>query len=188
MKKARLLAAFFAVTAGVGLLSAAAFNQYKSTRFNDVQADNIRVQTVSFGDSAVDANITLPSSSASVYAHMVPVYNPTGSSIALGTPLISSTTGAGYINSAAATTDLTTIVGVAGYAIAGTSRGWMIPRGGGYAVVRTTGTVTIGMNLVSTTSAAGYLTGTSAPTTGADVATAMTTGTAAGGTVLAIMH
>lgn len=188
MKKARLLAGFFAVTAFVGLVSGAAYNQYKSTRFNDVQTDNIRLTTISHGDSAVDSNITLPSATSAVYNNLLPVYNPTGSSIAAGTPLISSNTGAGYVNSSPATSDLTTIIGVAAYTISGTSRGWMVPRGGGYAVVKTTGTVTIGQNLVSTITAAGYLTGSSTPAAGSAVATAMTTGTASGGTVLAVMH
>lgn len=188
MKKARLLAGFFAVVAFSGLVMGAAYNGYKSTRFNDVQADNLRVMTVSYGDSALDANVTLPTSSSAVYNNLLPVYNPTGSSISAGTPLISSNTGAGYVNSSPATSDLTTIIGVAAYTISGTSKGWMVPRGGGYAVVKTTGTVTIGQNLVSTITAAGYLTGTSTPASGAGVATALTTGVSSGGTVLAVMH
>lgn len=143
------------------------------------------------GNTTTGTAVTMPTTTTgSNFAGWVPVYNPTGSSIAAGTVLISSdvANGVAYVNSAPATTDLTTIIGVAAEAIAATSKGWMVPRGGGYAVVKTTGTVNIGDTLVSTTSAAGYLTGDATPTTGADVGTALSAGTAAGGSILALLH
>lgn len=144
-----------------------------------------------FGNSVTGSAVTMPTTStASNFSTWLPVYNPTSSSIAAGTVLVSSNVagGVGYVNVAAATTDLTTVVGVAAEAIAAASKGWMVPRGGGYAVVLTTGTVTIGQVLVTTTSVAGYATGTGTPTTGADFGTALSVGTAAGGSVVALLH
>jgi len=136
--------------------------------------------------------VTLPSTNTgSQFAQWVPVYNPTASAIAAGTVLVSSNVAGGvaYINAGAATNDLTTVCGVAAESIAATSRGWMIPRGGGYAVVKATGIVTIGQVLVTTAAAAGYATGVTAPTTGADFGVAISSNqTQAGGVVLAILH
>lgn len=132
---------------------------------------------------------TLPTTTTgSNFSFQLPVYNPTSSSIAAGSVLIASDTGTGYVNKAPATDDLTTIIGVAASAISATSKGWMIPRGGGLAVVLTTGTVSIGHTLVSTAASAGYLIGDPTPTTGADVGTALTAGTAAGGSTLVLLH
>ena len=78
-----------------------------------------------------------------------------------------------------ATNDLTNWLGVAKTAA---STGTLVDvYYSGFVLARTTGTVVPGDSLVSTTAAAGYLTGDSTPTTGADVAIAITAGTAAGG-------
>lgn len=141
-----------------------------------------------FGDTDTVANITLPTTSNGAnFANQLPVYNPTSSSIAAGSLLIASTTGTGYVNISPATADLTSIVGVAASAIAATSYGWMVPRGGGYAIVLTTGTVSVGDALVSSGPTAGYAGIDVTPTTGADFGIAMTA-TSGNSSVLAILH
>jgi hypothetical protein len=82
-----------------------------------------------------------------------------------------------------ATTDLTNWIG---FAKAAASTGAIVDvYYSGVALVRSTGTVNPGDCLVSTTSAAGYVTGDSTPTTGADSATALATGITTGGLVKA---
>lgn len=135
---------------------------------------------------------TLPTTTTgSYFANWVPVYNPTSSAIAAGTVLVSSNVAGGvaYVAPSPATTDLTTVCGVAAEAIAALSKGWMVPRGGGYAVLNATGTVAIGDTLTSTATYAGGAGADSTPTTGADFATAMSAKSGANaGTVLAILH
>lgn len=141
-----------------------------------------------YGNNAVTASVTLPSIlTGSQFAQQVPVYN-VGAAVTLGDVLIASNTGTGYVAAGTATDALKTIVGVAAGSIASGAKGWMVPRGGGYAVIKTTGTVAIGDILVSTGAAAGYLTGQASPVAGSIVATAMSAGTSSGGTVLAIMQ
>jgi len=142
-----------------------------------------------FGDTDTLANITLPTTTTgNDFSNQLPVYNPTASSIAAGSLLVASGTGSGYINIAPATADLTSIVGVSVSAISATSMGWMVPRGGGYAVVLTTGAIAVGDALVSSGTAAGYAGRDTTPTTGADFGTAMTAVTSGPGSVLAILH
>lgn len=143
------------------------------------------------GNNYTATSITLPTTTTgSNFAHWLPVTNIGTSALVQGDVVVSSNVSGGvvYVQKAPATTDLTTVVGVAAEAIAAGAKGWMVPRGGGYAVVKTTGTVTIGDTLVSTSSASGYLTGDSTPTSGADVGTALSVGTAAGGTIIALLH
>lgn len=78
-----------------------------------------------------------------------------------------------------ATTDLTTVVGIA--AAAGSAGSVIDMYTSGFVLALTTGTVTPGQVLTTTTSAAGYLAADATPTSGADVAVALSTGTAAGG-------
>jgi hypothetical protein len=141
------------------------------------------------GDNSTVTSITLPTTTtASNYAQWIPVYNVGTAAAVAGDVLCSSNTGTGYVQVCPATTGATNVVGVAAAAIATVTKGWMVPRGGGYAVVHTTGTVNIGDLLVSTSSASGYATGNTAPTSGTDFGTAMSAGTAAGGSVVAILH
>ena len=140
------------------------------------------------GDSSTTSSITLPTTTTGAsFSHQVPVYNPTASTLPQGTALISSNTGAGYVNITGTTIDLTGVIGVAAADIAATSKGWMIPVGGGYAIVLTTGTVAVGDVLVTSGTVAGRLGTDNTPTTGAEVAVAMTAGVAAGSSILAIM-
>lgn len=133
-------------------------------------------------------SVTLPTTvTGSNFAHWVPVTN-IGPAVVQGEVLIASNTGTGYVRSQPGTTALTTVVGVAAEAIASGAKGWMVPRGGGFAIVRTTGTVNIGDTIVSSATAVGYAGGTATPTTGTDFGTAMSAGTAAGGVILAILH
>lgn len=178
MKKNKhlLLAGILAVIAGVGLVSGS-FNPYVNTRYNDTHVDNLRVGgQVSYGDADLTAGITLPTSTNAMYQDLLPVYNPTGTTIAAGSVLISSNistnTGA-WVNIAPATIDLTNIIGVAAEAIAGTSNGFMVPRAGKYVLVLTTGTVARGDLLVTSGTVAGYLGVDATPTTGADIAVAL---------------
>jgi len=181
------------VAVGVSLLYAANYVQRFTVAGSQVwliDNDGSTMQSGphKFGNNATATSVTVPTvTTGSNFSTYVPVYN-VGAAATQGDVLIASNTGTGYVAVAPATTDLTSIVGVSAGSIASGAIGWMIPRGGGFAVVKTTGTVSIGDTLVSTSSAAGYLTGDATPTTGADVATAMSAGTAAGGTVLAILH
>lgn len=141
-----------------------------------------------FGNNALVASVTLPTTTTgSNFAMQVPVYN-VGAAVTQGDILIASNTGTGYVTKGTATSGLTSIVGVAAASIASGANGWMVPRGGGYAVVHTTGTVSIGDILVSTVATAGYFAANNTPTAGTSIATAMSTGNAAGGSTLAIMH
>lgn len=144
---------------------------------------------VSFGNAISTASITLPSATTgSRFSTWVPVYNPTASTLAAGTVLIASNTGAGYVNISPATIDVTNVVGVAATDIPTLTKGFMVPRGGGYAVVLTTGTITVGDVLVTSGTLAGRFGFDNTPTTGADVGIAMTAGAAAGDSVLAILQ
>ncbi len=80
---------------------------------------------------------------------------------------------------APAVTDLTSFLGIAK---AATSTGSLVDvYYSGFVLALTTGTVLPGDTLVSTTSAFGYLTGDSTPTSGAAVGVALSSGTASGG-------
>lgn len=147
--------------------------------------------TIAQSDNLTISAATLPTfATGNSYSRQIPVYNPTASTISAGSILISSdvasNTGA-YVNVAGATIDLTTIIGVAAADISATSNGWMIPRGGGFAIALTTGTVSVGQTLVSSGTVAGRLGADATPTTGADVAIAMEAGTAAGDSILVMM-
>lgn len=141
------------------------------------------------GDTATGASVTLPTTTTgSNFSNWVPVYN-VGAAVVQGEILISSNTGTAYVRGGPATTDLTNVVGVAAAAIASGAKGWMVPRGGGYAVVLASGTVNIGDILVSSATWAGYGAADNTPTAGASYATAMsgnTTGSGSG--ILAILH
>jgi hypothetical protein len=153
------------------------------------QSSFTTIGPVKMGSNETGSSTTLPTTTTgSNFSHWVPVYNPTGSTIAAGTVLIASDTGTGYINVAPATTDLLNTVGVAAESIATVSNGWMVPRGAGLAVVLTTGTVSIGNVVVTTVSAAGYLTGDTTPTAEASVGVALSAGTASGGSTLVLLH
>lgn len=156
----------------------------------DLRSDGLvtSVATKRGGSSTISA-VTLPTTTtASNFSQWLPVYNVGSAAAVQGSVLCSSNTGTGYVQVCPATTGATNVVGVAAEAIATVSNGWMVPRGGGYAVVKTTGTVNIGDLLVSTSSASGYATGNTAPTSGTDFGTAMSAGTAAGGSIVAILH
>lgn len=140
------------------------------------------------GKSYTATSVTLPTTTTgSNFSQWVPVYNASSTAITAGTVLIASNTGTGYVIHSPATIDLTNVVGIAAESIAATTQGWMVPRGGGYAVVLTTGTVAIGDVLVTSGTVAGRLGSDTTPTSGAQVATAMSAGAAAGDSVLAIM-
>lgn len=141
------------------------------------------------GNSNTGSTVTLPTATTgSNYAHWVPVFNPTTSSIPVGTILIASNTGVAYIQPCPAILSTTTIVGVAAGAIAASTKGWMVPLGGGYSVVLTTGIVNVGDVLVSSGTVAGRAGSNNAPTSGTDIGVAVTSGAAAGASVLAILR
>lgn len=142
------------------------------------------------GNNYTGSSVTLPTTSTGAkFAHWVPVYNPTGSSIAAGTILIASNTGTGYVQPVPSVLSTTTVVGVAAEAIASVTKGWMIPLGGGYAIVLTSGTVAIGDVLVTTGTSAGRAGPNNTPTSGTDIGVAVSaSGTSTGGSVLAILR
>lgn len=159
-----------------------------STKF-DLRSDGLyQAVPTKFGDNQTATSLTLPTvTTGSNFALWVPAKN-IGPAVTQGDVLIASNTGTGYVQISTSVTDLTSVVGVAAESIASGAIGWIVPRAGGYAIVHTTGTVNIGQVLVTTVTASGYATGTATPTSGADFATAMSAGTASGGTVLAILH
>ena len=133
------------------------------------------------GDVNLGANASQPSTS-NFYGLKVSLKNCGSTSWVAGNLVIVDDSAAGCGAVGTATTDLTDWVGIAEGTVAAGSIGYVTV--GGYALALTTGTVNRGDTLVSTTSAAGYLTGDSTPTTGADVGVALSSGTAAGGTTL----
>lgn len=202
MKKHNILSSALIITAFIGLVMGARY----VTNFDKIQLDQNEILDsggttrlftgarntvngpIAFGNASTTASVTRPTSTTGAnFANWVPVYN-VGVAVTLGDVLIASNTGTGYVSKSAATNDLTTVVGVAAESIASGATGWMVPRGGGFAIVKTTGTVAIGSTLVTTTTAAGYAGADSTPTTGADFATAMEAGTASGDAILAILH
>lgn len=142
-----------------------------------------------FGSEEVATAATLPTTTTgSNFGDWVPVYN-VGAAVIQGQLLISSNTGTAFVAGGPATQDLTNIVGVAAEAIASGAKGWMVPRGGGYAVILGSGTIAIGDILVSSAAAAGYGWSDNTPTAGASIGRAMSTNTSGSGNpILAIME
>lgn len=141
------------------------------------------------GNNDTGASVTLPTTTTGAqFSRWVPVYN-VGAAVTQGDLLISSNTGTAYVRVAPATLDLTNVVGVAAEAIASGANGWMIPRGGGYAIVHASGTISIGDVLVSSGATSGYAWSDTTPTSGAGVAIAMSANTSGSGNgILAIME
>ena len=155
----------------------------------DLRSDGLILAVpVKSGDNSTVTSVTMPTTTTgSNFSQWVPVYN-VGAAVTQGDVLIASNTGTGYVMAGIASSGATNVVGVAAESIASAAKGWMVPLGGGYAVVHTTGTVAIGDILVTTTSAAAYLATNNSPSAGTTVAKAMSAGTAAGGSTLAIMQ
>lgn len=153
------------------------------------QSSFTTIGPVKFGNNETGSSATVPTTTTgSNFGTWVPVYN-VGAAVVKGEVLISSNTGTGYVRGAPATENLTNIVGVAAEAIASGAKGWMVPRGGGYAVALGTGTIAIGDILTSSSPAAGYFYGDGTPTTAnAGIAIAMSANVSgSGGNVLVIM-
>ncbi len=143
---------------------------------------------IKIGDNVLGSAVTAAvGTNGTDFSNWVPVHN-IGAAVIQGQVLIASGTGTGYVATQPGTISLTSVVGVAAEAIAEATNGWMIPRGGGFGFILTTGTVAIGDILVTTGTVAGYAGSDTTPTTGADFATSLETGTDSGGTVLAILH
>jgi hypothetical protein len=121
----------------------------------------------------------------------VPVFNVGPTAAVVGDVLVASNTGVGYVIVSSAT-GLTTVVGVAADSIASGAVGWMIPLGGGYATVKTTGTVAVGDVLVSSGASNNATNGRAGTSTSANVGAlighAVSSGSASGDTILAILH
>lgn len=133
------------------------------------------VSTTSGNSQGVKVPVTLHADSAAVLEGSVLVaYFP------------SSASGSVEVGLGGATNDLTTVVGIA--AEAGSAGDVIDMYVSGFVLARTTGTVVAGNTLVSTTAAAGYLAADATPTTGADVAVALSTGTAAGGLTKVLLY
>lgn len=132
------------------------------------------------GDFYLGGKGSTPSTTAGEYPGLkVQLKNDGATAWAQGTLVIADADCAGCGKAGTATTDLTSWIGIAEEAVAAGAVGYVTVAG--YALALTTGTVNRGDTLVSTTSAAGYLTGDSTPTTGADVGVALSSGTSAGG-------
>ncbi len=150
-----------------------------------ILADDTNLQGIKFGDG--DVRPALQSSTTQgVYGLKIPLKNCGTSTWVPGNLIVANNTAPGCAAKAGATTDLTTWVGIADGTVLAGDRGYVVNKG--YAVALTTGTVNIGQTLVSTSSAAGFLTGNATPTTGADVGIALSTGVAAGGSTLILLR
>lgn len=142
------------------------------------------------GNTLTGSSLTLPTTvTGSNFSRWVPVKNIGSSAVIQGQILIASNTGTGFVMGAPATLDLTNTVGVAAEGIASGATGWMVPRGGGYAVILASGTIAIGDVLVSSGATAGYAWSDTTPTTGAQLAIAMSANTSGSGNpILAIIE
>lgn len=127
-----------------------------------------------------------PSTSAGGYYGIQLPCNNIGGAWTAGDIVISSATGTGNCRPGPATTDLTSVLGIAVTSNAGAGTvGYYTTAG--YALAHTTGTVAIGDILTSTSSAAAYLAADNTPTAGATVGRALSAGTAAGGNTLILV-
>lgn len=142
------------------------------------------------GNNYTGSLVSLPTvSSGSFMSTWVPCYNPTASSIPAGSVLIASTSGLGFVQPSPSVLSTTTVVGIAAEAIAASTKGWMIPLGGGYSLVLTTGAVNIGDVLVTTGTAAGRAGVNNTPTSGTDIGVAVSSAPSGStGSVLAILR
>ena len=132
------------------------------------------------GDLVQGGKGNQPSTTAGEYpGHKVQIKNCGSTAWVQGTLVTVEDSAAGCGQTSPATTDLTDWVGISEGAVAVSAIGYITV--GGYALALTTGTVNRGDVLTSTGSAAGYLGSDTTPTTGADVAVALSSGTAAGG-------
>lgn len=194
MKRFKRNWAFAALFVGVAVTLAYAGDRilrytYQGNQKFDLRSDGLVLAvSIKHADNSTVTSATLPTTSTGAnFSTWVPVYN-VGAAVTQGDVLIASNTGTGYVMAGIASSGLTNVVGVAAESIASAAKGWMVSLGGGYAVVHTTGTVAIGDVLVTTTSAAAYLATNNSPSAGTVVAKAMSAGTAAGGSTLAIMQ
>lgn len=149
--------------------------------------DTARSVYIYDGDMYLGGKAATPSATAGEYpGFKVPIKNNGATAWVQGTAIMVDSVCVGCGKTATATTDLTSIVGFSEGAVAAGANGYMTI--GGYALILTTGTVNRGDTLVSTASAAGYLTGDTTPTTGTDMAVALASGTAAGGLTLSLVR
>jgi hypothetical protein len=133
------------------------------------------------GSLYLGAKGTAPSiQSGGYYGLKVPFYN-VGSALTSGDVVVSSNAAAGY-GIKSTTTASTSVLGIAEGAIASGTVGYATVAG--YAVVHTTGAVSIGDVLVSSASASGYAGVNNSPATATNLGVALSTGAAAGDTVL----
>jgi hypothetical protein len=191
MKNLGAALAVFLAVAGIGFAVTSSVQRYtvSNAQVYELRSDGGEYLAggLYFGND--DVLPTLPTkTTAQKFALKVPVYNVGATALTLGDLLISSATGTGYVQISTATNGLTSIVGVAAASIASGAKGWMIPLGGGFGVVKTTGTINIGDLLVSTSTANGRCGASASPATGSIVGRAMSSGTAAGDSVIAIMR
>lgn len=114
----------------------------------------------------------------------VPCYN-VGPAVTQGTVMVASNTGVGYCHRVQAAIDVTSVIGVADASIAEGAIGNIVISG--YAIVKTTGTISIGDALVSTGTVAGYAGPDTTPTTGAKIGVAVESGGSGDDTVLSIV-
>lgn len=151
-----------------------------------ILADDTNVQGIKLGDGDRVPALQ-PSLTQAVYNVKIPIKNCGSSAWIQGTLVVASALGIGCGATSGQTGDLTTWLGISDGAVPAGGLGYIINKG--YAIALTSGTVNIGNTLVSVAAApAGYLTGDSTPTTGADVGIALSTGTANGGTTLILLR
>lgn len=160
----------------------------------------LRTQSIAYIDSNRDLNLydgdinlgssqSRPTTTAGTYPGLlVPIYNGSGASLTEGMVVVSSannnvTAGYGTTTTAVATT---TVLGIAAETIADGAVGLI--RVGGWAIVKTTGSVFPGDVLVST-NVAGYAgTTTGTQVVGTAIGKAVSKGTAAGGNTLVLLN
>ena len=141
------------------------------------------------GSSPTGTSVTMPTlATASNFATWVPVTNIGSTTVSIGTLLIASNTGLGYVWASPALTDQNNILGVAAESIAAAAKGWMVPRGGGYATIRTTGTVAIGDVLVASGTYASVGITDNSPADAMEFAIALSCGSASQNSVIGLMR
>lgn len=192
MKK-KLTLAFATLCVGAGLFAASnEFTDFWTIRgrgslYNTAIAwiDSTRDLVLYDGDIVLGGLGTTPSVSANYPAIKIPIKNDGATAWAQGTLVTVDDDCEGCGKASPASNDATDWIGFSEGTVAVGAVGYVISSG--YALALTTGTVNRGDVLVSTAttpSSVGYVAADTTPTTGADVAVALSSGTSSGGLTL----
>jgi hypothetical protein len=142
-------------------------------------------QSIRVGDKAVgqfQTNGALPSTS-SYYGYQIPFFNSSGATLNAGDIVLAKASGTSTAyGTKSAVLSTTTVMGINVTSLASNATGFIMIAG--YAVVNTTGTVSIGDMIVTTDTVSGYGGKKTSPNAGEIVGIAVSVGTASGGSTL----